>query len=155
MPKLPAFDAKSIVKPEDRQIPERSTGGERPGFEYTWFTCVPEIIYPAVIARIREVLKSGEFPNELVDLNSPAESDPRGVARTYLAQAKELPSEAWKWALQEHDRFYKNYLSTEIAMRRQALDIARRWFTQALHVQHGGDGTPMGVHWTNNPAFRA
>jgi hypothetical protein len=144
MPKLPLFDAKSLVKIEERP---------RPG--HVWFACDPGIIYPAVIARIREVLKSGEFPNELVDLNTPPEADPRGVARTYLTIARTIQPEAFKWALQEHDRFYSNYTDIEIVRRAQALELARLWFTQALHVQAGGDGTPIGVHWINVPAFKS
>lgn len=134
------FDAKLLTKPE-----------KRPGSGYSWFECNPEIIYPQVIARILEVLKSGEFPNELVDNNSDFDVDPRSVARLYLSDARKIPAEAWKYALQPRDKFQDQ---EKIIMRAEALHLARLWFTQALHVQIGGNGTPMGVHWTDAPAFK-
>lgn len=156
------FNAQSFVKaggpdrfPGGKEIrhkagaegPDRSAGGkERP-----WFTCDPEKIFPAVIARITQVLEDGEFPQELVDNNSQSEIDPRGVARQYLARAKKINPEAWQWALQDRGIFYKQ---EPIKERAAALDLARLWFTQALHVQVGGDGTPLGIHWLNRPAFR-
>lgn len=135
------MDLKKLVDPENRDA----------GDDRTWFRCDPAVVYPEVIERIQEVIKSGELPQELVDNASPAEIDPRGVARMYLSRAKAVDAAGWKYALQAREKFTD---PEKILLRAEALEIARLWFTQALHVQVGGNGTPLGVHWTNSPAFK-
>lgn len=135
------LDPLSLVNKEERADDGR-----------TWYTCNPEIIYPAVIARIQEIISSGELPDELVDHKGNVEIDPRGIARTYASRAKALPLQSWDYALQARDKIQDAQV---LAIRAEALNLARLWFTQALHVSVGGNGTALGMHWTNSPECRS
>jgi hypothetical protein len=128
------------------------TREERPGQGIAWYAVSPEEAYPATIARIREVLVSGEIPQELVEDYAALDVDPRGVARQYLGEARAVPEAGWKLALQERQGFDDTRQEMELAARRQALETARRWFTQALHVATGG--AAMGVHILRDVRFR-
>ena len=128
------YDILSLVKIEKRDDPDGRT----------WYAVDPDIVYPATIKRIQAVLKSSEIPQELVDPASPIEVDPRGVARLYLSDASRVPADAWKLALIPRGEFDQD--SPALGDRAFALEVARRWFTQALHVQTGGNGSGMGIH---------
>ena len=115
---------------------------ERGDDSYSWFSAEPGKIYPATIARIKEVLESGELPAELVDYNAPAEVDPRAAARLHLGEAKGVKPAAWESALTG---------KPGDPARAEALEVARRWFTQALHV---AVNKPLGLHILNDPAYK-
>ncbi len=137
-----SYDILSLVSIEERDDPER----------VVWYGVDPDIIYPATVKRIREVLASGEIPQELVDPSSPLEVDPRGVARLYLSDASRVPADAWQLALTPRGEFDEE--SPALSDRAFALEVARRWFTQALHVMAGGNGTGMGIHILKDERYR-
>lgn len=104
------------------------------GFPETdWYLVKPSEIYPATVARIVEAIQTPEVvPAELID-NSPTCLLPDGVARSYLTQAMMLPARAWDLTLlpvglvPDEDR----------KPRAQALELARHWFTEAIHNKIG------------------
>ncbi len=125
------------------------TAREERGDEYETFAVQPGEMYPATIKRILAVLDGSEFPHELVENHAPVDVDPRGVARLYLADARSVPAQAWGWALKARKKITD---MGEIQARALALEVARRWFTQALHVQC--EGRPMRLHILKDEAYR-
>src|SRR3989337_2387695 len=95
---------------------------------YRWYAFEPHVIYPATVKRIREVLASGEIPEELVDNQAMPGVDPRSVAMAYASSAKQIPGSAWGDALVDRGDFED---PLQIALRADALTLARRWVTQA------------------------
>jgi hypothetical protein len=119
----------------------------------------PANLYPSTIRRIVAVLAQGQFPDELID-PTPVTitssqglreriremvgrgqrvdidvmlSDPAVSARHYLAQARAVDPRAWDWALQDRRRWPRDPQHAEVMMRARALEVARLWFTHALH----------------------
>lgn len=125
------------------------TTREERGDGYETYAVLPSVMYPATIERILSLLDGGELPQELVENHAAVEVDPRGVARLYLADARAIPAQAWKWALQKREQFTAG---GEIQARAMALEVARRWFTQALHVQRAGKA--IRVHILRDEAYR-
>lgn len=115
---------------------------------YNWYAVDPAVVYPETVKRILDVLQSGELPQELVDDKAPVEIDPRSVARQYLAEARSMPEKAWEWSLTDRTEFKD---PEQITARAAALELARRWFTQALHVAVGGS---LGVHILKDERFK-
>lgn len=122
-----AFDPLGIAQVEERP--------DLPGL--TSYAAAASDIYPAVIARIREALETGEIPLELVDQNPPTGVSREQGALLYLSAARRVPEAAWSDALMPRSHFAE--AETErIAARAEALEVARRWFTRSLHLAFGG-----------------
>jgi len=115
---------------------------------YKWYAFDPAVIYPETILRILAVIESGEIPEELVDNQAAPGVDPRSVAFAYANAAKELPAEGWHYALTDRDQFID---PQQITVRANALTLARRWFTQALHC---AVGQAVGVHIYKDDKYR-
>ncbi len=133
LPPAPDYDVMQYAIPEDRS-------DER----YTWFGFVPDQIYPYTLRRIITV-RAGAAPDELID---PHSSVPNGVALSYLAMAKEISEQALYAAMIPKG----DCQPWVIEERAKALNLARLWFTQALHVRM--NGTPIGVHIWKDDAYR-
>lgn len=129
-----AFDVIALVEVENRKD------------ERNWFSADPDVFYPATIKRIKEVLHQDIYPVELADPATRPEIDMRAAGRLILNDAKNVAAEGWSNALRSKNAFEQSGYAQDLAARAFALDVARRWFTQALHVQIGGDRTPMGLH---------
>lgn len=119
-----------------------------------------EDLYPPVIARIKEVLESGETPVELLAMPKKGGG---ARAQTLLDTARNLPEEAWDDALKPRAEFhatsYQSFVdrngkvnaavldllkATErkeverMINRGFALEVALGWFSQALRLRVGG-----------------
>lgn len=118
--------------------------------DHKWYAFDPAVIYPATIQRIKEVVASRDspIPEELIDNQAPPGVEPRSVAVAYVNTARLFPLEAWDWALQDRDLVYD---PKQIALRAEALTLARRWFTQALHC---AVGSAVGVHILKDDYYR-
>ena len=86
----------------------------------------PHKIYPPTIAHIMGVLESA--------------SPPDGALRQEYDAALALPDEAWDYALAGAETAD---IDNARELRAQALEIARRWFTEMLHR---AVGAPMHLH---------
>jgi hypothetical protein len=124
----PSFLIRAYAVPVDRpNDPDRK-----------WFSFDPVEIYPATINRIYHCLTTGEYPTELIqagDLRNPT-----SVAEMYLAEARLIDPQAWKYALIPRSELNEEHV---LQARARALELARRWFTQALHVSVGAS---IGIH---------
>ncbi len=128
----PDYDVMQYAAPEDRSD------------ERAWFSFTPDQIYPYTLRRIIAV-RLGAAPDELID---PASAVPNGVALSYLAMAKEISEQALYAAMVPKS----DCRPWVIDERAKALNLARLWFTQALHVRM--HGTPIGVHILKDDAYR-
>lgn len=139
----PKFDAKKVRKVFNAmafvEIENRKD-------ERSWFAADPDLFYPATIKRIKEVLNKDVYPIELADPATRPEIDMRAAGRLIFTDAKNVSAKGWENALKPKGAFEQSKHAEDLVMRAFALDVARRWFTQALHVQAGGDRTPMGLH---------
>lgn len=124
----------------------------------------PEDLYPAMIARIQEVLK-GANPNEIL-----ASMERGGNARAdrLIAEARALPERAWEDALRPRDEFIEaeyfafverngrlregmlNMVSPKVrpeirrmVERGYALEIAMGWFLHAIRLEFGACDTTI------------
>lgn len=122
----PAYRIHAYAVPENRPAD--------PGRQ--WFAFDPAEIYPATLQRIQHVLQTGEYPSELIQRGD----NPTGVAEAYLSEARAIDPDAWQVALVP-----RSEVSDEAVLQTRArlLDLARRWFTQAIHVLVGA---PIGIH---------
>jgi hypothetical protein len=98
-----------------------------------WYAFLPSEIYPATLARIYQARNEDEAPEELIDPKSPL---PKGIAEYYQNRARSFSDEAFE-------------LNTE--EREALLELARLWFTQALHVRVE---RPIGVHILKDDAYK-
>ena len=116
-----------------------------------WFEADPAKIYPATVKRIKQVIKGGILPEELLDYSPDRDPmvSPGAGAMMYVRDAKQINANAWIWALKPRSGFTK---AEQIGARALALEIARRWFTRALHMQLKGE--PLGLHITKNEDYR-
>lgn len=116
--------------------------------EHSWYAFEPSAIYPVTIRRMQEAALSDSPPVELVETSEKGPND--GVARAYLAQVQALASaNALDRGLEEHGVYAEGTL--EYVHRIQTLELARLWFTQALHVRIGG---PIGVKILNDKRYK-
>lgn len=126
------FDATALCTVEDRpNDPNRK-----------WFTIDPNVMYPAMVARILEVVNSRErAPKELIGFvgvnDAPLDADDSQAARRYLSLARRLPKTAWDEALKPAAT------ATDLVNRKTALILAKDWFERALTLQVGGN---VGIH---------
>lgn len=144
------FTLSNFVTTEDRQPDGR-----------TWFLVDAAVAYPETIARLREFLTGDELPAELMGSSNP-DVAPAAGARLAISRIRQLPDEAFDWALIPFEKFsadprnhentveVQGRLVSPIICRALALELARLWFTRALKLQHG----PIGVHISNAPAFK-
>lgn len=99
------------------------------------FVFEPGVIYPATIARIREVL-AGEAPVEIVSAGWKGNPHREPVAGKFLDQAGALPMKAWDWALMPLEEAVaedKKLDPKQVReVRARALGLADNWFTRAL-----------------------
>ena len=103
------------------------------GFENR-FDIDPAKMYPATIAHIVGVLEKQAMPD--------------GALQQEYPKAAALPAAAWEAALVSKDECTPE----EIGVRAEALQIARRWFTEMLHRAVGGSLNP---HFTKDEKYRA
>lgn len=143
--KQSGYNAKSLTVPENRPKDANRS----------WFAVDPGDFYPATISRIQEVLVADVYPEELDDPATNYRIDSRSAGKIILNDAKRVSAESWRNALRPRSSFNDRKDAQVLAMRTFALDVARRWFTQALHVQVGGDGTPMGLHILENKPYNS
>ena len=90
----------------------KSTPGEE---DQLSFTIDPNVLYPLSIQHIRETLA--------------AHGKQTGVMAGYLSTASMLPDRVWSLALTPANRVEW----PDRALRAQALELARLWFTETLH----------------------
>lgn len=116
---------------------------------YAPYEVDPATVYPATIARIQAVLESGELPQELIDT---APIDPRIApaqgAQLLINEALKVKHEGWTNALLPRQQFTKK---SEIEARALALEVARRWFTRALHL---AAGQPVGLQILKDETYK-
>ena len=118
----------------------------------------PEDMYPVIIARIQDVL-SGANPSELL---ASAERGGSARADVLVANARQLPEQAWQDALLPRDEFtilpYAAFVEKNgrakqeildalneetqavvirMIQRGYALEIAYGWFCQAIRLEYG------------------
>lgn len=92
------------------------------------------VLYPALVARIRECLERNVRPRELLDLDNPNPDVPvDAAARLYRGHAQALPDGALDLALTPADECPAELLADRAA----ALELCRKWFTRALKNRHG------------------
>ncbi len=135
------FDALKIVVSVERKKEK----------DRRWFEADPAKMYPATITRIKQVIKQGILPSELLDYSSDRDPmvSPGAGAMMYVRDAKQVNANAWTWALKPRSGFTK---AEQIGVRALALEIARRWFTRALHMQM--EGKAIGLVITKNEDYR-
>ncbi len=135
-----AFDAKKMTKFLRSDKDKRE-----------WYEVVPSKIYPATVERIKQVMKEGVLPKELLDhsLDRDPMVAPGTGAMMYVRDARQVNVSAWEWALQPRSDFTK---AEQIGARALALEIARRWFTRALHMQMKSE--PIGIVITKDENYR-
>ncbi len=116
-----------------------------------WFEADPDEIYPKTIKRIKQVIKEGILPEELLDYSPDRDPmvSPGAGAMMYVSDAKQVFPGAWIQALKPRSGFTK---AKQIGVRALALEIARRWFTRALHMQMNGEA--IGLVITKNEDYR-
>lgn len=130
-----AFDPLQIASVEDRpDLPELNT-----------YAVAASELYPPTIARIGEVLEAGGIPQELVDPDPPIGVSREQGALRLLSNARRVPAGAWEDALVSRDEVNG---AERLEARAQALEVARHWFTRALHMSTGGGG--LNLHILNN-----
>jgi len=105
------------------------------GLEGPSFEADPDTIYPATIAHIRAQLQIEGWaaPEHL---------------RTHFEVAKGIADDVWEMALAAKT----DVQPAHHASRAEALEVARRWFTAALHVSIGN--APMNFRITKNEKWR-
>ncbi len=122
-----------------------------------YFDIDPGVIFPATIARIKDVL-AGAPPPEIVSKDWMGNPLREPVADKFLRQAEGFPAQAWELALQPFSDFPEldpkkpdKALEATLRLRAAALDFAESWFKRALAlaVGHG-----LRVHIMNNPDYR-
>ena len=124
------FDVMELVVREDR-----------PGSDREWFAVDADVLYPAMVKRIREAVAENGLPQELVDVAPVSiEVDPAAAARRYYKRAKKVEEIAWINALRPRDDFADD--SPVLVGRTEALELARMWFTRALKNGRGA----VGIH---------
>ena len=74
---------------------------------------------------------------------------PGAGAMMYVRDSKQVNPNAWGWALKPRKSFTK---AEQIGARALALELARRWFTRALHMQMKGE--PIGLAISKNEDYR-
>lgn len=130
---LNVFD---IAHPEDRSgdrlLAELPEGAPELPNQYTWFAVQPAELYPATLAHIQKVLEGQRPP------------DPLGM---YFDAARRLAPAAWAAAELERAACPVDLL----AVRAEALEIARLWFTEMLHQAAAG---PIGLHILKDERYR-
>ena len=85
--------------------------------ERDWYKVEPGKMYPAMIEFIVEQLDN--------------ENEGDGIIRSqYYPAARSLPPNSWELALVPRQEVTKQ---TDLALRAQALELARIWFTELLH----------------------
>lgn len=118
----------------------------RPNDPVIWYRIWPGRLYPAMAAEVQRVLEAGEAGR------------PTGALVTLWEAARSLPREAWGLALNE-----KRFCAVpEVALRAQALELLRLWFTEMLQREHAGiphpaEGeamAPLGLHILRDEAWR-
>lgn len=119
---------------------------------YEPFVFEPAVIYPATIARIKQVLKDGSLPTELIDKNLNPDVDPRSAALMHRSRIRAIPEEAWDLALKPRSEFTDSPDDAGLlVIRADALEAARLWFTRALKNEVG---KPVGVHILKDDDYR-
>ena len=100
-----------------------------------WFVVEPAQLYPAAVADLIEVVEAGRQP-----------SHPALIAPYH--QARALGAGGLKTALVPRHKCPPD----DLALRAEALEVARLWFTEKLH--QAIDNAPMGLHIVKDEAYR-
>lgn len=133
-----AYQITELCLPEERED------------EMSWFAFDPAKVYPATVARIKQVIDEELLPGDITELlgSTHPEVSIDEAAKTYLRKAKQLPPEAFELALTPREDVTS---AKDIEMRALTLELARLWFTRALKAH---TKEPVGVHILNDPDFR-
>ncbi len=116
-------------------VPEKREGADR-----EWYAIEPGKMYPAMIAEIQDVLATGR-------------AVPASLA-LHRNEAQALPEFAWGLALKPRSEFNgpEPAVTDLLKLRAEALNVARRWFTEMLHTAIGYK--PMCVHILKDPDWK-
>jgi hypothetical protein len=98
-----------------------------------WFNIDPGDLYPPALAHVKEAL---------------AFDKPDGALAQEWDHAQMLPPDIWDRAATEAR---EDFDDEGLAARAEALEIARRWFTELLHRSVGA---PLGLHVTKDERWR-
>lgn len=128
------LDVLKIAKPEIRDTQRGGLKGLFKPERRTWYVIEPKVLYPKMVAYIQDALVNKRHQSE--------------GTKFYYRQAKRLPVEGWIYALEDRSECPEEYLS----VRRQALEIARLWFTQLLWDEVGKQ--PIGIHILEDKKYR-
>jgi hypothetical protein len=122
-----------------------------------YFEVDPAVMFPATIARIKEVL-AGEPPIEIVSIGWTGRADREPVADKFVRQAEALPAAAFDLALQPFSDFPEldpkkpdKELKAKLDYRAAALGLAESWFKRALAL---ATGRGIRIHISRNPDYR-
>ena len=93
-----------------------------------WYVIGWSVLYPTMIAHIRATLAQGDA------------GEPGGALRPlWIAARALLPTGAWELVGWEKERCDER----QQALRAQALEVCRLWFTELLHREHSGKPDPQ------------
>jgi len=114
------------------------------------FIVDPSVMYPAMIEEILEIIESGDIRSATQVLGDRAvadlpedyppqvkaavrdwATDRSPIVRMYLPKALSLPEDAWESALSSAS---DDMPAEQRSARAEALEVARAWFTELLHV---------------------
>lgn len=103
---------------------------------FTEFRFEPGVVYPAIAARIKEVLRSGALPQELVfpEADFEAGYDVAREARNLIQSLRLIPAQAWENALRPRTDFDDHADALIIIERKNALEAILAWLTLACRV---------------------
>jgi hypothetical protein len=99
-------------------------------------------LYPAMVADIKDALNTGKGPDKYLDTNG----TPNPLAM-YWADAQRLGGNAFDLALVPFDSCAE-LSAADKAKRNDALECARKWFTELLHQSVNGES--MFLHITSD-----
>jgi hypothetical protein len=122
-----------------------ATPEERAGFSRPYYAVDPGEFYPATVAAIKAQLETGKTPPRYIQAGGEIRQNP--LVELYQ-RATKVPEQSWDHALEPGD----NYPPKARANRREALEVARLWFTETLHQQL--DYAPLGLHILKDERYR-
>ena len=102
-------------------------------------------IYPAAIAEIKEIIKEGA--NKATEKLHAARLGENPITSQYLPRALRVASVGWEAALAAPTKDMSEDIK---AHRDEALEVARLWFQELLHVAVHNE--PMVIHITKDAA---
>lgn len=108
------------------------------------FVIAAHDLYPAMIKEILDIIKEGGEEARARVRGDRLDKTP--IFSQYLPRALRAPSMAWEMALEAPSA---DMTEEGLAMRAEALEIARLWFTELLHCSVHNE--PMAFQITSTP----